>query len=98
MSDVAARRGRMMSTGEVAVEVGDLAALLAAAAWYPATPAEPVTPTEAVLARCWADLIAVDPDLAQQTLTTAATDGARVDHIVSLAEMFPTPHKKAEPQ
>jgi hypothetical protein len=97
-ADTATRRGRMMSTGEITLSVADFAALLQTTVWYPASPAEPVTPTEHLLARCWQDLAAVRPELAQTVWTVALSDGAHPTHVISLASLVAPPTKKGTPR
>lgn len=88
--DRVARRGRMLATGTVDLPLGLLAALLGAAVFRPAEMIDPVEQLDRELAALWADLHAVDPDLAAQALHCANGDGADASTIVQLAEMLGT--------
>lgn len=96
-TETATRRGRMMTTGEITLSVADFAALLCTTVWYPASLDRPVTPTEDLLARCWLDLNAVNPELANHVWTAARSGEAHPVHLISLASILaPSPQQKAE--
>lgn len=95
----AARRGRMMTSQEVVLTVDDFAALLTATAWYPASPDVPITATEVLLGRCWSDLTAVNPELAQRAWRTALEGACHPTHAIALASLVaPSTQQKDTPQ